>query len=492
MADEVLRSLENQVASVCMGAPSRIVRLRVGIVEKLEATAGRRAIVVRVPGTPLEALVGELGRRVDGRPRAAVLVDPLVRELAPQALGEEFAGLAEYLTAEALDEVPALAGRVLLARVAPVVAVEAGVAPEVVAALIAVRVGVGAFEVPAGDVLRALGRVAARAHVAIVLVGGDATLLEGAPGFVLVQEMQRAASGVVVLAEAPAASVAVPAPVVVAPTVSAPTSAVASGAPPASVEPQTPRVEPSALRKGARVGVPVVFVASLGVFVLVESGRWRPGVGRPSDGVAAVATGKPIQGTELAPPVSAPGPIGTKPGAPVAGAAERAPKVDIERGRVQRKPPTAVYSGPPKATFTDEQVEAARRKFQQDMAGAKDTATRIFLIQFASPAVPHEEIARITLGLLAGSGGSDTEARQARVGLIGQLGAVRDVPAALQQLLDAATRGDTDERLVALGALTRMPGALPESARSRIEAVARTDSDPRVRVEAQSALKALR
>jgi hypothetical protein len=176
------RSLENAIAKV-IGAPSSLVvalaasdeELRAGFEQAIETTR-RRALHVPVEAGPgledraLGALASALRRRVSGRPGVAALLDPLIQNAASFVLGEDLPGLAPFLTAEALDEVPAVAARVLVSRFQPALAAQLDVPVAILGALVAERTGSeGALEaVSPHELLRVLGRMAARAGGAIV------------------------------------------------------------------------------------------------------------------------------------------------------------------------------------------------------------------------------------------------------------------------------------------------------------------------------------
>jgi len=176
------RALENAVAKV-IGAPSSLVvalaasdeDLRAGFEQAVETTR-RRALHVRVEAGPdleeraLAALAPALRERASGRPGVAALLDPLIQNAAQFVLGDDLPGLAPFLVAEALDEVPAVAARVLASRFQPALAAQLDVPVEVLGALVAERTGSdGALEsFPRHELLRVLGRMAARAGTAIV------------------------------------------------------------------------------------------------------------------------------------------------------------------------------------------------------------------------------------------------------------------------------------------------------------------------------------
>jgi hypothetical protein len=86
------------------------------------ALHGVRAIVVepvRDPRSLIEGLVRALRRPAsNGRVAVATLVDPLLSIVAPFVLGADHAAMAPLLDPGALDERPALAGKLLVGRFA--------------------------------------------------------------------------------------------------------------------------------------------------------------------------------------------------------------------------------------------------------------------------------------------------------------------------------------------------------------------------------------
>jgi hypothetical protein len=191
------RTIENAVAAVVAGSPSRLLlcladeggELAASFDEVLETTR-RRALHVRLaPGAglaerALAGLVPALGERHRGRPGVAALLDPLIKSAASFVLGKDLASLESFLAPEALDEVPAVAKRVLLTRFVPALAAQLPEVPrELLAALVEVRTGPGSTATadPTGgtlspsELLHALAVVAASAGGAIVFSCPDAT-----------------------------------------------------------------------------------------------------------------------------------------------------------------------------------------------------------------------------------------------------------------------------------------------------------------------------
>jgi len=146
----LVASLEEHLAAVARGAASRFVLILSDAGERVVAEVERRgALVVRVPpgeGSLGErtraALVARLVERRDGRPGVAALVDPLISRAAEYVLGTDLPSLESYLTPEALDEVPAVAGRALVQRFVPALAtVLAGVPESIIETLLRERSG---------------------------------------------------------------------------------------------------------------------------------------------------------------------------------------------------------------------------------------------------------------------------------------------------------------------------------------------------------------
>lgn len=211
------RALENAIASV-VGGPSRLVLALSEDGGELDAsfaaaceTTRRRALHVRLAPAPSagarshQALLDALRERTNGRPGVATILDPLIKSAASFVLQGDLWSLESFLTPEALDEVPAVASRVLLTRFVPALAAQLPDVPrELLAALLAERTGSDDFSLaaiagalPAADLVRAVARVAARAGAAVVFSCSSATdfaastaldassSLEGAPTSVL-------------------------------------------------------------------------------------------------------------------------------------------------------------------------------------------------------------------------------------------------------------------------------------------------------------------
>jgi hypothetical protein len=182
------RDLANVIASVVTGGPSRLALALAGSEAELVSnfarvfeTTRRRALHVRVDPGPdlvrraLSGLVFSLRERVAGRPGSAALLDGLVKNAASFVLGNDLWSLEAFLAPEALDEVPAVASRILLQRFAPALAAQLPSVPgELVLALLSERTGSGSELDTVGgalepiELLRALARIAVRSGSAIV------------------------------------------------------------------------------------------------------------------------------------------------------------------------------------------------------------------------------------------------------------------------------------------------------------------------------------
>ena len=182
------RDLANAIAAVATGAPSRLALALTGSEADLASgfariveTTRRRALHVRVDPGPdlvrraLAGLVFSLRERVAGRPGSAALLDALVKNAASFVLGKDLWSLEAFLAPEALDEVPAVASRILQTRFVPALAAQLPSVPrELVVALLSERTGSGselagiAGSLEPIELLRALARIAVRAGSAIV------------------------------------------------------------------------------------------------------------------------------------------------------------------------------------------------------------------------------------------------------------------------------------------------------------------------------------
>ncbi|HZV02072.1 MAG TPA: hypothetical protein VFF73_35515 [Planctomycetota bacterium] len=181
------RDLENAIAQVLVGGPSRLflalapsaTQVGASFAEAARNTRGR-TLVVPVSSGPsletraLEALVPALRARTNGRPGVAALLDPLIKSAAAFVLGSDQWSLEAFLKPEALDEVPAVASRVLLQRFVPALAAQLpGVPVELLTALVTERTGSGDASaelaaVPPRALLEAVARIATRAQAVIV------------------------------------------------------------------------------------------------------------------------------------------------------------------------------------------------------------------------------------------------------------------------------------------------------------------------------------
>jgi hypothetical protein len=183
----LLSALEAHIAIVAKGNPSRFVLLVCDDAERLVTELERTGNLVARVNDSLgavgdcvrTALVERLVERRSDRPGAAHLVDPLVARAAEYVLGTDLPSLTSYLTPEALDEVPAIAGRVLVQRFVPALAAIPMGAPEsLVEALVRERCGylegrpgLGSAVMGDRDVDALLG-IAAYAEHAVVLWHG--------------------------------------------------------------------------------------------------------------------------------------------------------------------------------------------------------------------------------------------------------------------------------------------------------------------------------
>ncbi len=189
------RALENAIASVVMG-PSKLVLALSEDGSELEAsftaaqeTTRRRTVHIRLaPGVGIGArahvgLIDALRERTNGRPGVAAILDSLIKGASSFVLGKDLWSLESFLTPEALDEVPAVAARVLLTRFVPALAAQLPDVPrELLAALLAERTGSDEASLSAiagamapADLLRAIGRVAARSNAVVVFSCAVAT-----------------------------------------------------------------------------------------------------------------------------------------------------------------------------------------------------------------------------------------------------------------------------------------------------------------------------
>jgi hypothetical protein len=188
------RDLENAIAQVLVGGPSRLflalapsaTEVGASFAEAARNTRGRTLVVPVASGPSLEtraleALVPALRARTQGRPGVAGLLDPLIRSAAAFVLGSDQWSLEAFLKPEALDEVPAVASRVLLQRFVPALAAQLpGVPVELLTALVTERTGSGDASAALAAIeprplLEAVARIAARAQAVIVFSCPQAT-----------------------------------------------------------------------------------------------------------------------------------------------------------------------------------------------------------------------------------------------------------------------------------------------------------------------------
>lgn len=583
-------SLERHVAEVGAGSPSRFVlvlgddqdAVRHGF-DELERRASPRALFVRVadgPG-PFEerayaALVARLAERRGARPGVALLVDPIVQRGAEFVMGPDLGTIQAYLTPEALDEVPAVASRVLVQRFVPAIVQSlSGVKEDLLETLLRERSGSldgrpGLAEVlgrrPRSEAFSELGELAKRAGCALVLGLGRSLEHVAAPALEVASSLPRAGAFLVLhgareelwTAEATLLSeeerrrvagfvvkhtnvvLATEVPVVapqekpavvahdsrrvpvqiheaigprmgvkpttrrlVAPAasgaqaatavaVAAPVTAARKSARMAPVGEATPvRKRASVAKKCAVYGLPFVFVAGLGAFVLREQ---LPSTARQP--VVAIVTthGSPSAGVTLAPPLSStrtaiPSPASPNPPRLASDTKKTGGPGPAKKGQAPVVTPPSTPTGSNKAPTLEQLVDYARA-----IDTARSSAEKIFALDRASWGIPSPDIRLAQVErLLDTTVASSSDGASLRVALVQKLGELRTETRAVDRLIAIAAEpsGLRAERIAAITAL-RSGVAVAPAARPTVERLAASDADPEIRRTATRAIETSR
>jgi len=519
-APSSVAALEQHIVDVAAGAPSRFVlalsqdlETLAPRMEELERSAASRGLHVRVPagsGSLLDrgfqALLARLTERREGRPGVAKLLDPLIERGAEFVMGPDLPQVRDYLSPAELDEVPAIASRVLLQRFVPALASTFALPEDLLDALMRERTGTtgpkpGAAQVLSArarsEALRQLGELAKRSGAPIVLDFGASSehgaaaaheLASSLPasGFVLLlgalserfsaeatllspDERKRIEASTVRFERAPApVTVSAPPPPVVAPEPVTAPRVLAVAPPPAPVvavesAPQRPEPEPE------ETDEPVGTLPLPRSTVLMKA-----------PATASAAPAKPA--ARAAAPTIFAGPVGL---VVVAGVIVWKLHGCTSATVAPREVAPTVSAAPaaedaPQAAPVGNPAPAVRPLLER----AKGTDQRLQILDGLFQQTSPEDCVATIADLLTNPIGTPGEAQALRVGLLVRLGNYMKLSAAVALAVEwTKTDKVIAERLAALDDLAKAPNLTPD-ARAQLEALAA--SDPVVKVQARA------